>query len=245
MKFMKRLFLLVVLILGIFAWCVYRYPLATARIIPLLPSIERLPLSSETPKTVVKGKDVLLVPIPGKYAISAELPLILTQAITSIEDERFYSHRGIDFFGVARAIFTNLSKQRFAEGASTITQQLARNLFLSQDLTARRKIVEAILALQLEDYYHDKNKILELYLNNIYYGRNAWGIKQASETYFHGLKSLSVPEAAYLVGLPQAPSAYGDNASAAMSRQKAVIQKMKELGFIRADLPATVPVVKE
>ncbi len=233
MKFLLRLLLFLILIGSLAGFAVFEQPLAVARLIPSLPSIERMPLNSEAAKMLRKGADRLLVPT-GEYVQIDAMPLSLRQAVVSIEDERFYQHGGLDFRGIARAVVDNLMSQNFVEGGSTITQQLARNLFLDPEQTMQRKMTEAFLSLQLEDYYKNKNKILELYLNTIYYGRNAWGIASAANTYFgiDDVSTLNVSQAAFLAGLPQSPSYYGANITAAKNRQKMVIDKMKELGYL-------------
>ncbi len=233
MKFLLRLLFFFVLLGALAGFAVFKHPLAVSRFIPSLPSIERMPLNSEASKILKKGTDKLLVPT-GRYVMIDDMPLSLRQAVVAIEDERFYQHGGIDFRGIARAAVDNLMSQNFVEGGSTITQQLARNLFLDPDQTVQRKLTEAFLALQLEDYYQNKNKILELYLNTIYYGRNAWGIASAAKIYFgiEDVSSLNASQAAFLAGLPQSPSYYGANLTAAKNRQKMVIDKMKQLGYL-------------
>lgn len=233
MKFLLRLLLPFILLGALAGFAVFKYPLEVARLIPSLPSIERLPLNSQASKMLKKGTGELVTPT-GSYVKLDNMPLSLRQAVVAIEDERFYQHGGIDFRGIARAALDNLISQNFLEGGSTITQQLARNLFLDPDQTMQRKLTEAFLALQLEDYYHNKNKILELYLNTIYYGRNAWGIASAAKNYFgiDDVSSLNVNQAAFLAGLPQSPSYYGANLTAAKNRQQMVIDKMKELGYL-------------
>lgn len=233
MKFLKRLLLLICLVLAVFAWAVYEHPLAVARAIPMLPNITQLPLNTDSPKTVRKGTAQLLVPT-ADYVPIHTIPLSLGQAVVAIEDRRFYQHKGVDFYGLARAIVNDLSGNNQIEGASTITQQLVRNLYLNQQQTVQRKLTEAFLALQIEDYYKNKDKILDLYLNNVYFGRNAWGIKAAAQAYFgtSDVASLSVEQTAFLAALPQSPSYFASNIDAAMARQRLVIQSMKNLGYL-------------
>jgi penicillin-binding protein 1A len=171
---------------------------------------------------------------PGVYIPLAQIPLALQQALIATEDARFYRHQGIDFEGVARALFTNLQDRQFSEGGSTITQQLVKNLFLSQEKTLSRKLEELILAVGIELHF-SKEEILEMYLNRIYYGAGAYGIASAADIYFGKLpKDLTLAESALLVGLPQAPSVYSPyaNFQAAKQRQTAVLDLMVKHGFI-------------
>lgn len=170
----------------------------------------------------------------GTYVSLEEIPLSLQQAVIATEDIRFYRHYGVDLEGVARAAFTNLQDGQFTEGGSTITQQLVKNLFLSQDKTISRKIEEVVLALGVEMRF-SKDEILEMYLNKIYYGSGTYGVNAAAETYFgKQSKDLSLAEAAMLAGLPQAPSLYSPyvNFTAAKQRQAMVLDLMTRHGFI-------------
>lgn len=151
-------------------------------------------------------------------------------AIVVVEDRRFYKHHGFDVESIGRALITNVKEGSVLQGGSTITQQLAKNLFLSSDKTYTRKIKELIIAIQLEHLY-SKNEILEMYVNVIYYGSGAYGIQAASHTYFgKDAANLSLAESAMLAGLPQAPSAYNPktNPGMALKRQKAVLTLMTQ-----------------
>ncbi|EKP93972.1 transglycosylase domain-containing protein [Thermaerobacter subterraneus] len=178
-----------------------------------------------------------------------QIPEHVRQAFIAIEDERFYDHFGVDPIGIARALINNL-RGGYLQGASTITQQLARSAFLTQDRTWRRKVQEAILAIELERRF-TKDEILEMYLNQIYFGNGAYGIQAASYTYFgKPVEELTIAEAAVLAGIPKNPSAYppppipepGDEPSPEdqqraengrwKERQRLVLTKMRELGFI-------------
>lgn len=164
--------------------------------------------------TVVSKKD---------YVTIDKIPDNLKQAIVSVEDNRFYSHHGFDIEGIARASLVNLQYGRIEEGASTITQQLVKNLFLSQDQTFDRKAEELLLALDMEARY-SKDEILELYLNTIYFGSNYYGIRQASIGYFGKEPSrLILPEAAMIAGLPNAPSLYSPYVDFMMSKKRQII----------------------
>lgn len=164
----------------------------------------------------------------------ARVPLLMRQAILAAEDERFYSHNGIDYIGVARAALSNLASGHAQSGASTITMQVARNFFLSSEKTFTRKFNEALLSFKIE-HSLSKDQILELYLNQIYLGQRAHGFSAAAQTYFgKPLHGLSVAEMAMLAGLPKAPSSYNPvvNPSRAKLRQQYVLRRMHELNMI-------------
>jgi len=163
-----------------------------------------------------------------------EVPEVLKQAILAAEDERFYQHTGIDYLGVLRAAYANLTQGGKRQGASTITMQVARNFFLSSEKTLTRKLYEALLAFKIENNL-GKDQILELYINQIYLGQRAYGFAAASQIYFgKALDKLTLGEAAVLAGLPKAPSAYNPvaNPQRARQRQQYVLRRMKELGHI-------------
>lgn len=168
------------------------------------------------------------------YTKLEEIPEDLKNAVISIEDQRFYKHYGFDVISLGRAFTRNLKEGEIKEGGSTITQQLAKNLFLSQEQTFDRKLKELILAIKLE-YKCTKDEILEMYLNVIYYGSGAYGIADASAEYFNkNVSDLTLSECAMLAGLPQAPSAYNPNKhlDKAQKRQSIVLKVMLENGFI-------------
>src|SRR5437899_11665902 len=163
-----------------------------------------------------------------------KIPRYLVNAVVAIEDSRFFEHRGLDFVGIARAAFTNLVSGRIRQGASTITQQLARSLFLSPKRDFDRKVREVLLALKIEQMLN-KEQILELYLNQIYFGHGAYGVQSAAQTYFNkDVGQLTVSESAFLAGLPKAPSDYSpyNHQQAAKRRQTVVLKRMTEEGFI-------------
>lgn len=171
------------------------------------------------------------------YTKLDEIPEDLINAVISIEDQRFYKHYGFDVISLGRAFTRNLKEGEIKEGGSTITQQLAKNLFLSQEQTIDRKLKELILAVKLE-YKYTKTEILEMYLNVIYYGSGAYGIADASEEYFNkNISDLTLAECAMLAGLPQAPSAYNPNKhlDKAKKRQAIVLNVMCENGFINTE----------
>jgi len=169
----------------------------------------------------------------------AQIPKVMTDAVLAIEDSRFYEHGGIDYRGVLRAAVANLGRIK-SQGASTITMQVARNVYLSSEKTYTRKIYEILLTFKLE-HLLSKDQILEIYMNQIFLGNRAYGFASAAEAYFgKDLKSLSIAEAAMLAGLPKAPSAYNPiaNPKRARSRQLYIIERMLENGFINAEQAA-------
>lgn len=162
-----------------------------------------------------------------------EIPKVMTNAVLAIEDSRFYQHGGVDYFGVARAGLANMGKMK-SQGASTITMQVARNVYLSSEKTFTRKIYEILLTFKLE-HLLSKDQILEIYMNQIFLGNRAYGFAAASDAYFgKPLRDINIAEAAMLAGLPKAPSAYNpiSNPRRAKIRQRHIIDRMLENGFI-------------
>jgi penicillin-binding protein 1A len=165
----------------------------------------------------------------------AEIPDVMKNAILAIEDARFFQHGGVDYLGMVRAALANLGRAK-SQGASTITMQVARNVYLSSEKTFTRKIYEILLTFKLENNF-SKDQILEIYMNQIFLGNRAYGFAAASETYFgKPLKNITIAEAAMLAGLPKAPSAYNpiSNPKRARIRQQYIIERMLENGFITA-----------
>ena len=163
------------------------------------------------------------------YVTLNEIPRSMQQAIVAVEDSEFYNHSGFKFSSIARATVVNVKAGKIEEGGSTITQQLVKNLFLSQEQSFTRKIEELILAIKMEDNF-SKDKILEMYLNTIYFGSNFYGIYEASEGYFgKEPQDLTIAESAMLAGLPNAPSLYSPyvNFMLAKKRQLIVIEAMQ------------------
>jgi penicillin-binding protein 1A len=164
----------------------------------------------------------------------ADLPSYVPNAVIAIEDRRFRSHFGVDPIGLLRAVYTNYRSGRLVQGGSTLTQQLAKNLFLSPDRTIQRKLQEVVLAVWLETKY-SKDEILQLYLNRVYYGSGATGIEKAAQTYYQkSAAELSLMEAATLAGVLKAPSSSNPaaNPQAAAERARLVIGSMADAGFI-------------
>jgi penicillin-binding protein 1A len=163
-----------------------------------------------------------------------DIPHNAIEATIAVEDRSFYRHSGISLYAIFRAFLKNIIARRSKEGGSTITQQLARNLFLTKEKSFIRKLKEAILSLKIERYY-SKDEILELYFNQIYYGNGCYGIESAARRYFNkGISSLSFPECALLVGLPRAPSLYDPftHPGAALWRRAIVLEAMAEVGAV-------------
>ena len=179
---------------------------------------------------------VSLGPSFGRWLSYDEIPATMRAAMIAVEDKRFRSHVGVDPIGVARSFKVRLESGRWKQGGSTITQQLARNIFLTNSRTFGRKVKEGVLALALERKF-SKDQILELYLNRVYFGGGAYGIDAASRTFFgHGAERLSLGEAAIIAGLVKAPSNYSPTADveAARGRAGVVINSMVENGFLPA-----------
>jgi penicillin-binding protein 1A len=210
-----------------------------------LPPIDQLTVPKRPPNIAILASDGSLLAnrgeTGGRTVALKELPPYLPKAFVAIEDRRFYDHFGIDPVGITRALVRNLSQRGVAQGGSTLTQQLAKNLFLTQERTASRKIQEAILALWLERTY-TKNELLELYLNRVYFGAGAYGVEAAAQKYYgKSARNVSLSEAAVLAGLVQAPSrlAPNRNPEAAQNRAELVIAAMNELGFITPGMTTT------
>jgi len=164
-----------------------------------------------------------------------EIPQVMKDAVLSIEDNRFYDHGGVDYLGILRAGIANIGRLK-SQGASTITMQVARNVYLSSEKTYTRKIYEILLTYKLE-HLLTKDQILEIYMNQIFLGNRAYGFASAAETYFgKSLKNITIAEAAMLAGLPKAPSAFNPiaNPKRARSRQLYIIERMEENGYISA-----------
>lgn len=203
-----------------------------------LPPIDQLAIPKRPPNIAILAADGELLANRGDTGGAAirlsELPPFLPKAFVAIEDRRFYAHWGVDPIGVGRALVRNVTGRGGMQGGSTLTQQLAKNLFLTQERTISRKIQEAILALWLEHKY-SKDQILELYLNRVYFGSGAYGVEAAAERYFgHGARTVTLSEAAVLAGLMKAPSklAPDRNPQGATERAALVVTAMAQEGHI-------------
>ncbi|MBR0061672.1 MAG: transglycosylase domain-containing protein, partial [Selenomonadaceae bacterium] len=169
-----------------------------------------------------------------RYVTIDKMPFMLLQAVVAVEDTRFYNHKGFDIFGIARAVLVNVEAGEIQEGASTITQQTVKNLFLTSDQTFTRKAEELILSMNMEKNF-DKDKILEIYLNSIYFGSDFYGIYDAAQGYFGKEPAeLTMAECAMLAGLPNAPSLYSPYVDfrLAKKRQLTVIDAMEKAGVV-------------
>lgn len=203
-----------------------------------LPPIDQLAVPKRPPNIAIVGEDGALLANRGDTGGAtihlAELPPYLPKAFIAIEDRRFYEHWGIDPLGILRALASNMTGRGSMQGGSTLTQQLAKNLFLTQERALSRKIQEAILAVWLEHKF-SKDQILELYLNRVYFGSGAFGVEAAAQKYFgHSARYVSLGEAAMLAGLMKAPTrlAPNRNPEAAAERAAQVIIAMAQEGYI-------------
>ncbi|MET4476958.1 penicillin-binding protein 1A [Bradyrhizobium sp. F1.13.3] len=203
-----------------------------------LPPIQSLEIPKRPPTIQIVGIDGSMLAQRGEMAGAnvalKDLPQYLPKAFIAIEDRRFYSHFGIDPVGILRALVANVLHRGVSQGGSTLTQQLAKNLFLTQERTMARKLQEAELAMWLERK-HSKNEILELYLNRVYFGSGAYGVEAAAQRYFgKSAKNVTVAEAAMLAGLVKSPSrlAPNRNPEGAEARAKIVLTAMADAKFI-------------
>jgi len=223
--------------------------LAAALIYPNLPPLEALTdYKPKLPLRVYTADGALIGEFGEErraFIAIDQVPRYMKQAIIAAEDERFYTHGGVDTLGILRAAGSNLLSGGAKEGASTITMQVARNFFLSNEKTLTRKLSEAMLAMKIE-HSLSKDKILELYINQIYLGQRAYGFEAAARTYFgKPMRELSLAEFAMLAGLPKAPSRYNPvvNFPRAKTRQEYVLKRMHTLKFI--DEPTWQAAVKQ
>ena len=203
-----------------------------------LPDVSTLSIIEPTSPTLIVARDgTKLARLYNKYDVYApitDIPVVMRQAVIATEDERFYSHHGIDIRGIVRAALANYEHEQITQGASTITQQLARRLFLSDRRTMTRKIQEALLAIEIERDY-SKDEILERYLNLVYFGAGAYGVQAAAHAYFGtDVSKLSLAQASMLAGLIAAPSLYSpyNNLPGAQERQRHVLDRMVANGYV-------------
>src|SRR6202163_3093870 len=203
-----------------------------------LPAIQSLEIPKRPPTIQITGADGSVLATRGEMAGSnvslKDLPPYLPKAFIAIEDRRFYSHYGVDPLGIARAAVANILHRGVSQGGSTLTQQLAKNLFLTQERTFQRKLQEVELALWLERK-HSKAQILELYLNRVYFGSGAYGVEAAAQRYFgKSARHVTLAEAAMLAGLVKSPSrlAPTKNFDGAERRAQVVLAAMSDAGLI-------------
>jgi penicillin-binding protein 1A len=203
-----------------------------------LPSTARLEMIEPALKTQVFAEDGSIV---GEFYVEdralvrlEEIPKYMIDAVLAVEDRKFFSHWGVDIFGIARALIANIREGRYAQGGSTVTQQLARNLFDMYENTLSRKIKEALLAIRIERAY-SKNEILEMYLNQIYFGSGAHGVEAAARVFFGKRASeLTIGEASLLAGIPKSPRDYSPiyNLDRSLQRRAVVLQAMVDTGTL-------------
>jgi membrane peptidoglycan carboxypeptidase len=220
---------------------------AAGAYVGLVRSVERLgePQNAETHPTYIysaplAGNDgsrrVIGTIFQGqnrKTASREEMPIHLLNALVAKEDERFMEHGGVDLWGIMRALYVDIRAGETVEGASTITQQYVKNAYLTHDQTWRRKIKEALIAIEIERKNEDKDDILAKYLNTVYFGSNAYGVEAAAETYFNrSVEDLTVAESATLIGLLWSPSTLGEDKEAARYQRDLVLEKMADAGYI-------------
>src|SRR5918998_1200502 len=168
-----------------------------------------------------------------KTASREEMPIHLLNALVAKEDERFMEHGGVDLWGIMRALWVDIRAGDTVEGASTITQQYVKNAYLTHDQTWRRKIKEALIAIEIERINDDKDDILAKYLNTVYFGSNAYGVEAAAETYFNkSVEDMTVAESATLIGLLWSPSTLGEDKEAARYQRDLALEKMADAGYI-------------
>ncbi len=230
---------------GLFLWCgalamtsAGALMIATLGVVAEIPDLETVSASPSRPSVVyldAQGREIARRgPVVAPPIEIEDLPPYLIDAVLAVEDRRFYDHPGLDPIGLMRAAFANVRAGRVVQGGSTITQQLAKNLFLDNQRTVSRKFQEAVLALWLETRY-SKSEILEMYLNNVYFGAGAWGIEAAAQRYFgRSAADVSLAEAAILAGLLKAPSRYSptNDSTRAADRAMVVLDLMVETGRI-------------
>jgi len=209
-------------------------------LVPTLPSTEAMRNAElQVPLRVFTRSGELIAQIGEQRRIPvtyAEIPELVKHAFIAAEDERFFEHHGIDYFGVVRAAVVDVISGHKTQGASTITMQAARNMFLSLDKTARRKLQETFVTYRMEHEF-SKQEIFGLYLNVIFFGQRSYGVAAAAEAFFgKTLDKLDVAEAATLAGVPKAPSSYNPivNPELATARRAYVLRRMRELGYIDA-----------
>jgi penicillin-binding protein 1A len=228
---LKFLFFIAFALLGVVGGVLY----AQLQELPDIANLNDFKTSEATHIYDINGNLISQLWLEQRTIVPLEqIPQTLQNAVIATEDERFYQHWGIDVVGVARAFLVNIASGGLREGASTITQQLARTLFLTQEKTLSRKIREALLSIQIEKNY-SKKQILEMYLNDIYYGEGAYGVESASRSYFgKHLADLSLPECAMLAGLPKSPNHFDPYKFPleALKRRNLVLDRMSANNYI-------------
>ncbi|MGA1862222.1 PBP1A family penicillin-binding protein [Deferribacter thermophilus] len=234
-KFLKiaLLFSLIFSFLVIVGFFTYLYKLSSE-----LPSVKELKnFKYKTPTLILDRKERIIAELgtERRYPVPlSKVPIYLKRAVIAVEDSRFYEHGGVDFTGILRAFIKNIKAGRIVEGGSTLTQQLVKILYLTPERKLRRKVKEAILAYKLDNFL-TKDKILEMYLNQVYFGRGAYGVEAAARVYFgKHVDELTIDEAALIAGLPKAPGLYAPhlNPDKALNRRNHVLYRMFEEGYL-------------
>lgn len=204
-----------------------------------MPSIEELKTFNQVAGTKIYADDDTLIGElkveKGIFIPIGSIPKNMINAIVAVEDSRFWKHKGVDYIAIARAVVQDVIHVSLKQGGSTLTQQLAKVVFLGPEKTLKRKLMEAALAFKIEKNL-SKNEILELYLNRVYFGHGAYGVEMASKVYFgKSVKTLTLGEAAMIAGLVKAPSIYSpfNDLSKAKERQSVVLMRMEEEGYIK------------
>lgn len=233
-KYSKVAFVLLVVFVVILTGAGLGFLTASINTLPSLKGDIRPPAASQIYDS--NGKLIATTrSVENRVPVSInKIPKDLQNAFVAVEDARFYQHAGIDPRGILRAVWSNVTDRGVSEGGSTITQQLAKNALLSQERTLKRKIQEAFLALQIERQY-TKNEILELYLNQIYFGQGAYGVQAAAQVYFgKNVEDLNLAECSMLAGIPKSPNYYSpmNNLKAAQARQATVLEQMTKYNYI-------------
>ncbi len=219
LRFLKRIVLSVLLIgiivCGVFTYLGYqKYKMA----------VEQEPLKQKV-EVIYSSND---------FVALADLPKMYKEAVVAVEDRRFYQHQGVDYIGIIRALINDIRYMELREGGSSITQQLAKNLYFEGETSLQRKVAEVFVAFDLEKNY-SKSEILEMYVNSIYFGNGYYGVGQASRGYFGKMaKHMTDAESTMLAGIPNAPSAYAFNKhkDKAIQRQKQVLRRMVKNGYL-------------
>ncbi|WP_246942944.1 transglycosylase domain-containing protein [Bacillus pinisoli] len=229
-KKINKILLLLFLLFILFIMAFFTFMAATANVASLKNGLSQTTIIYDQ-----EGKEATKIVTNRTEGVSYdEIPEHVRNAIVAIEDQRFYKHNGFDLKGMTRAFFKNLVSGRITGGGSTITQQLTKNALLSPDKTYKRKIEELFLAVEIEKNYK-KEEILEMYVNQVYFGSGSWGINQASMKYFNKeIRDVTISEGALLAGLLQAPSARNpyNHYDRAIDRRNVVLKEMEDQGYI-------------
>lgn len=229
-RFIQLIFILVIIV-GVLSY----YDLNSMNSLFKIKNLDQYQL--EQGKLIVNVQGKLVADYEAhkiQYVEIDKIPYNLRMGIVAVEDNRFFQHPALDPQGILRALYTDIKNGELTEGGSTITQQLAKNIFLTSDKTFLRKVEEAYIAFQLENKY-DKQEILEMYLNQIYFGSGAYGVANASKKYFNkNVEDLNLAECALIAGIPKSPNKYSplNNPDLAIERRNLVLKLMAKEGYI-------------